>query len=167
MAAFNATTMARKEDNRLQALARYYVEMSGTPVHAFLETALTGANNDLRFTAQAEGVVGQDVTIAYVDPGGNDAVLGVVVTDTDIVVNLATSGAGAITSTASLILAAVEADDAAYALVRVALAAGSTGAGVVTALTETALAGAATVIPGTATYFVSPERGATITGQAL
>ena len=108
---------------------------------ASLTTALTGANNDLVFTALVAGDDGNLITIAYVDPAGNDQVLGVVVTGTDIVVNLATGGAGAITSTANDIIGKIYATAAASALVDVTRAAANTGAGVVTALAQTPLAG--------------------------
>lgn len=112
---------------------------------AELETELVGDDNDLVFTAVNGGTGGNSITVAYVDPSGNDQELGVVVTDSDIVVNLATGPAGAITSTANDILAAIEADEDASALVTVALADDNTGEGVVTAMAETALSGGASV----------------------
>lgn len=115
--------------------------IGGATVQATLSTNLTGTNNDLTYTAVDGGTAGNSITIAYVDPSGNDQELGVVVTDTDIVVNLATGGAGAITSTAADIEAAIEADEDAAALVTVANKTGNDGTGVVTALAETALAG--------------------------
>jgi hypothetical protein len=60
---------------------------------------------------------------------------------TDITVNVATNGGGAATSTASQILAAIEASPDASALVTVALAPGSDGSGVVTAMAQTNLSG--------------------------
>lgn len=108
---------------------------------ATLATNLTGTNNDLTYTAVADGAAGNDVTVAYVDPAGNDQALDVNVTGTDIVVSLATGPAGAITSTASDVRTAVLAEGAAAALVSVANKAGNDGTGVVTALTETSLAG--------------------------
>lgn len=115
-------------------------------VHSFLTTALTGANNDFTFTAVPEGsTLGDAITIALVDPAGNDAALGIVVTGSAIVVNLATGSGGAITSTAADIITAINADNAAKLLVKAANAAGSSGAGVVTALTATHLAGTSIV----------------------
>jgi hypothetical protein len=101
-----------------------------------------GANDALTFTATDTyvGTDGHAITITYVDPSGNDQVLGVVVTDTDIVVNLATGPAGAITSTAADILAAIQASDEASALVTVANTAANDGTGVVTAMAEAPLA---------------------------
>lgn len=107
---------------------------------AVLTTALVGANNDLVFTAVKVGTVGNAITVAYVDPGAASQALGVVVAGNAITVNLATDAGSLITSTASEILAALEASAAAMALISVALAAGNDGTGVVTALVATALA---------------------------
>lgn len=112
-----------------------------TPTAATLSTNLTGTNNDLVFTAVPSGAAGNSVTIAYIDPSGNDEELSIEVTGTDIVVNLATGGAGAITSTAAQILAAIEDNEDAAALVTVANKSSNNGTGVVTALAETALSG--------------------------
>jgi len=46
--------------------------LDATPVNAVasvLSTNLTGANNDLTFTAKTKGVSGDSITIAYTDPG--------------------------------------------------------------------------------------------------
>jgi hypothetical protein len=108
----------------------------------------TGDDNSLTFTAVTPGAAGNNITITYVDPSANDAELSVDVTGTDIVVNLATGGAGAITSTAAQVLAAIEASPAADALVAVTIHTGDTGSGddgsgVVTAMAETPLANGA------------------------
>jgi hypothetical protein len=105
-------------------------------------TTLTGADNDLVYTADQDvtGYAGNDITITYVDPGANDAALEVVVTGTDIVVNLATGVAGAITTTADDIKTALALTDAAD-LVSVADSGADDGSGVVTALTIHSLAG--------------------------
>lgn len=116
----------------------------GARVVATLTAALAGDNNDLKYThvvSPANYAAGNSVRVRYVDPAGNNAALGVVVADNDITVNLATDGAGAITSTAADVLAAIEADGDASALVTVADAAANDGTGVVTALAYTALAG--------------------------
>lgn len=114
--------------------------------HAFLTTALTGANNDLTFSAVGTGDTGDVVSVTYVDPAGNNAVEGVVVVGNDITVNLATGSGGAITSTGSTILASIQASAPASALVTVALAVGNSGAGAVTAMTKTNLAGGDIVV---------------------
>lgn len=110
------------------------------PAQAALTTALAGANNDLVFTAVDRGTLGNEITVTYVVAGLNTA-LSVVVTGLDIVVNVATDGAGAATSTAAQVETAVEASTAAAALVTVANAAANDGTGVVTALAQTALSG--------------------------
>jgi hypothetical protein len=110
---------------------------------ASLTTALTGNNNDMKFTAKAPGTGGNSITVAYVDPSANDATLSVSVTGSAITVNLATSSEGAITSTAAQIKAAIEASAAANALVAVAHHTGNDGSGVVIALAATNLTGGA------------------------
>jgi len=115
-----------------------------TPVNAVaatLSTALTGDNNDMVFTAKNLGAIGNSVSITYVDPAGNNKSLSIVVTDLDIVVNLATGGAGAITTIASDIKTAIDADEYATALVSVANKADNDGTGLVTAMAEAALTG--------------------------
>lgn len=116
------------------------IVVAGTDT-ASLTTALTGTNNDLVFTAVATGTAGNAITVAYVDPSGNDQALAVTVTDSAISVSLATNGSGTITSTAASIKTAIEEDEAASALVTVANAAANDGTGVVTALTATNLTG--------------------------
>lgn len=125
----------------------------GPSTAAALTTALAGNNNDLTYTAVAAGADGNDITIAYVDPGANDAELGVVVTGTAIVVNLATDENGAITSTAAEVDAANDGEVAAAALVTPANAGGNDGSGVVTALAATPLTGGMT--PTTTLFEVS------------
>ena len=113
----------------------------GDTTEATLTTALTGANNDIKLTSKVLGAAGNDITLTLVDPAGNDQALAVTVTGTDISVSLATGGAGAITTTATQLVAALTASAPALALVTPALAPANSGAGVVTALTETALSG--------------------------
>lgn len=112
-----------------------------TETKATLTTSLTGTNNDFKLTARDAGVAGNSITLTLVDPSANDATLSVDVSGTDITVNLATDGAGAITTTASDILTAINYDADAQDLVTVTLAAANDGTGVVTALTQTALTG--------------------------
>jgi hypothetical protein len=118
-----------------------YITVNAKNNYATLSTNLTGAQNDLTFTAVNSGAAGNAVHIVYVDPAGNDAVLGVVVAGSVITVNLATSGIGAITSTAAQVRTAILASAPAALLVGVALKAANDGTGVVTALADTPLAG--------------------------
>lgn len=104
----------------------------------------TGDDNSLTFTAVAYGEEGNDITVAYVDPGSASAALSVDVVGSAITVNLGTDTASAINSTAADVLAAIEGDAAADALVSVAIHTGDTGtaddgSGVVTAMAAHAL----------------------------
>lgn len=107
---------------------------------ASLTTALAGANNDLTFTAKSSGTGGNAITVAIVVAGNNTA-LSVGVAGNAITINSATNGAGAATSTASQVLAAVQASGPASALVAVQLAPGNDGSGVVAAMGPTNLSG--------------------------
>jgi len=111
--------------------------------HATLATALAGNDNDIVWRAVVGGAAGNDITIEYVDPAGVDQLLTVTVLGTAITISLATGGGGAITSTANDIIAEVAATPAAAALVTGANHGADTGAGVVTAMAATALAGGA------------------------
>lgn len=122
------------------------------PVAAALTTALTGANNDLAFTADVAGPDGNDITIAYINAGASKPLV-VSVVGSAISVQLATNGSSVITSTASLVLAALNASTPAAALINTALAPTNTGAGLVTALSATPLTG------GTGTNFLTTQNG--------
>lgn len=110
---------------------------------ASLTTLLTGTNNDLTFRARKAGVGGNSITIALVDPPGNNVPLSVAVVGNAITVTLATDGASVITSTAAQVRDAINASFAAYSLVYAVLAAGNDGTGLVTALASTPLTGGA------------------------
>ncbi|MBP9897468.1 MAG: hypothetical protein KBF28_03790 [Gemmatimonadales bacterium] len=122
----------------------------GPSTAAVLSTNLAGANNDLDITAVTAGADGNDITVAYIDPGANNAALSVSVTGTAITVNLATGGGGAITSTAADVDAAIDALPAAAALVTPANKAANDGSGVVIAMAAAPLVGGMTP---TATLF--------------
>lgn len=110
---------------------------------AALTTALSSTNRDLTFTSKLRGREGDLISVKYTDPAGNSQALAVSVTGKAINVSLATSGAGAITSTAAEIKAAIEASSAANALVAITYPASNNGSGVVTAMTQTFLSGGA------------------------
>lgn len=131
----------------------------GTPaVKAVLTTSLTGVNNDLTFLAATAGAAGNGITVALTDPSGTNQELGVVVTGSAIVVNLATDKDGAITSTAREVRDAVNTDSEAAALVAASLAPGNDGSGVVTALAATNLAGGADATgTGASTHVITPD----------
>lgn len=114
---------------------------SQAEVKATLTTGTVAANNGITYTSTLTGDLGNKSSIALVDPKANSAALSVTVSGLDITVNLATSGAGAITTTATQLLAAIAASTAASALVTAAATGASTGAGVVAALSKTFLSG--------------------------
>jgi len=111
-----------------------------TPTKATLTTALAGTNNDLVFTATRGGTWGNSIQVAYVDPGGTTATLGVVVSGFLITVNLGRA-ASAINTTSALLKAAIEASLDAQALVTVAHSGADDGTGLVIALAATNLSG--------------------------
>ena len=100
---------------------------------------------DLTYTAVAYGTAGNAITVRYVDPGAINQAISVAVVASAITVNLATDGAGLITSTATQVKAAVDASSPAHALVSVAVS--GTGSTVQAAVGATALAnGAASAV---------------------
>ncbi|KKL73735.1 hypothetical protein LCGC14_2071910 [marine sediment metagenome] len=113
--------------------------------------SLLTINKQLTYTSKTVGVEGNDISVTYTDPGAINQTLSVSVVTTDtvrnsapitnynIIVSLATDGAGAITSTANLIKSAIEANTPANALVTIAVP--GTGADVVTAVSQTYLTG--------------------------
>lgn len=74
-------------------------------VVATLTTALSGANNDLVYTAKRKGTYGNGITVAYVDPGLPSQALSVSVAGKAITVNLAT-GAGTVQVETATVVAA-------------------------------------------------------------
>ncbi|MBX3490899.1 hypothetical protein [Parvibaculum sp.] len=116
-----------------------------------------GDDNALTFTAVEFGAGGDEVAIAYVDPETAESPLSVAVVGKQITVSLETddSEPPEIVSTAADILAAIEAEEAAAALVTVAIDVSDSGSeddgsGVVTAMESTALEGGAGVGVGVA-----------------
>lgn len=118
-----------------------HVKNAAKETKATLTTALTGDNNDLKYTSKLNGALGNAITVEYVDPDGANAELAVSVDGTAITVSLATGAAKAITTTASDIATAIAAHAEANALVAVANAGSDTGAGTVTEMAATALTG--------------------------
>src|SRR6185436_12526538 len=74
---------------------------------------------------------GNQITAEFKNPGANDSPLSVAVTGSDIVVNHATNATGALASTAAQVVAAINADPAASALVTAYTYANNAGAGIV------------------------------------
>jgi hypothetical protein len=122
------------------------VKAAGTQVwkivaaaQALLNTGLVGSNNAITWTAKRAGMGGNSVVITLTNPGGTNP-LTVTVVGNSVNVQLATN-AGAITSTAAQVIAAIKANSAANGLVDVANTGASTGAGVMAAVSATALSG--------------------------
>jgi len=118
-------------------------EKYAAAVKAALDTGVVADNNAITFTAVAAGSDGNVIKVQLLDPAGNSKALAVSISADTIVVSLATSAAGAITSTAAEVIAAVNAHLYAKTLLVAANKGASTGAGVVAAVAATALAGGA------------------------
>lgn len=88
-------------------------------------------------TARQPGIAGNSVQIVLIDPSGASQELSVSVSSSAVNVSLATDGTGEITSTASEIVAAINADEEASALV----VASGTGSSAVDAVAATSLTG--------------------------
>lgn len=96
-----------------------------------LTTGVVANNNAIAWTAKQAGVSPWHVEL--LDPAGNSKPLIVSVGNNKISVSLATSGAGAITSTAAQVIAAVNADIVASQYVTASNSGASTGAAAVVA----------------------------------
>lgn len=109
--------------------------------YATVTIDMTNALSDLTYTAVDYGTAGNSITVTHVDPSGNDQPLAVNVDGTDITVSLATGPAGAITSTAAEVKAAVNVH--ADASLLVLCEDEGVGSGIVNAEAVTSLAGGA------------------------
>jgi hypothetical protein len=119
---------------------------------ATLTTAMTGAENDITITALEAGAVGNDYSIELLAGSGTTQSLLVSTTDNlKFSVRLARA-ANAISSTATQVVAALNAYLPFAALMEAEVKEGDTGAGVVTALAEVALAGGGDNYAITSTY---------------
>lgn len=97
---------------------------------------MTNANADMTYTAKLSGADGNLITVVHVNPGAASQPLVVTEDGKIITISLATGSNSAISSTSAQVAAAV---NAASALV--AATAEGTGAGIVNAVSSTALAG--------------------------
>jgi phage tail sheath protein FI len=102
-------------------------------VNATLITGTVATNNGITYTSATANVEANNITVQLKDPKANTQTLSVDVSGTAITVNLATNGSGVVTSTATLVLAALAASAPALLLVTAASTAGSSGAGVIVA----------------------------------
>jgi hypothetical protein len=93
-------------------------------------------NQGLTYTAVTAGTAGNSITITLVDPGGNNQPLSIGVVGNAITANLATDSGGVITTTRTLLAAALQGSAPAAALVTVT----GSGGTLVTALASTPLA---------------------------
>jgi hypothetical protein len=100
---------------------------------------MTGTNNDITLTSRRYGTYGNSTTLTLVNPGTTTA-LSVAVSGQAITVTLGYASS-AITTTGSLLIAAIAASTAAADLVNSALAPSNDGTGLVTALASTPLTG--------------------------
>jgi hypothetical protein len=89
-------------------------------------------NNGLTWTSKLVGVLGNDIVVVLENPDANSQELAISIKGHTIIISLATSEVGAITTTAADIIAAIADDDDAKALVGVDNTGDSTGAGAVT-----------------------------------
>lgn len=114
-------------------------------VAATLVTGKVSDNNAILYTANNAGTGGNKISVELLNTGKEKA-LSVNVDGNKIIVTLATNGTGAgeITSTAALVIAAINAHDTASQLVTAANSSTSSGAGVVAAVATTKLEGGAT-----------------------
>lgn len=117
------------------------VKAANTPATTVLNS--TNANSDILIT----NLTNKAVKIALVDPSANSASLKLDLTTDTIKVMLATSGAGAITSTAAEVIALINANPAINQVVVAANYSTQTGAGVVEALAAATIDGSAAVYP--------------------
>lgn len=121
--------------------------MANTP--ASLSTALTGNNNDLDWTAVADGTEGNYIAIKYTDPGTDAASEESISVDYDggpggcVLIDITLRNVGDVLSTADEIKAALLADAEASALVTAADKAANDGSGAVIAMAATRLASGA------------------------
>lgn len=88
------------------------VESGALAAKAVVTTALTGDNNDITYTAEANGVAGNLVSVEYRDPNqGGMAITTFMEGTKNIVVSLATSAGVKATSTVTQTVADVSVDD--------------------------------------------------------
>jgi hypothetical protein len=125
---------------------------------AFATLTLQG----ITLTALTAGIGGNSITLALVDPAGNNQALAVSVVGSAISVSLATGGGGAITTTRALLAAALAANASVIALVSVSGA----GATLITAVGATPLAGGGSPVLTRDIYVEIKRSGLLATGDA-
>ena len=129
-----STGYQRKAQTMLGYQQASYVTFDAGNLPVGSTASLSAANGDraVVLTSRSFGHLGgNNITAQLVNPGANNAPLSVTVTGNAIVVSLATNATGAITSTAAQVIAAINANTAASALVLAHTYRTSTGSGVV------------------------------------
>lgn len=130
----------------IQTIKSSVIGIVGTAPNALADTkasvTLGTGNAAILLTSKAVGIAGNAQSVQLVAPAGANAALGVVVSGSDITVNLATGAvAGVVTSTAAQVIAAINASGTANLLVTASNAAASTGASVAAAAAVQKLTG--------------------------
>jgi hypothetical protein len=124
------------------------------PVQASLLVNPAGDDNAILYTAAAYGAAGNAISVEYIDPGVDDAVLAVTAESNALKVYLETDENGDIVTTAADIVTAVEASDAAMGFLTLAIDAtdedSGGGVGVVAAAAAAVLEGGVGTGIGTA-----------------
>jgi hypothetical protein len=111
---------------------RAQANLSGLTLPGSSPSGGTAQSQTVVLTSRAWGHEGgNDITAAFQNPGVPDSPLSVVTVGKDIVVNLATNATGALSSTAAQVVAAINTDPAASALVVALTYRGNAGAGIV------------------------------------
>lgn len=108
---------------------------------ATVDTSLTGANNDLTYTADTAGVAGNAITVEYRSVGASTPASTAHCSGTTIVVDLKTDSSNVPTALASEVKTAIEANAEAAALVDITNVAANDASGVVTVMSPITLAG--------------------------
>jgi len=111
----------------VQPLSKEVLKMNASKL---FDLSSSESGNDFQYTAKLGGPDGNSIRVAFVDPGGASATLGVVVSGSDITVNLGRA-ASALNSTLDEVRDALNADVDALELGSASLLPGVTGTSVV------------------------------------
>jgi len=131
----------------IRTVATAVIGIVGTAPDAAVAIAATVAlsfvtsNSGIDLVAVAAGTAGNSISLELIDPAANSATLAVSVADKAISASLQTDASGNIISLASEVIAAINGDGAASALLTAADTSGSDGSGVVAAASAVKLTG--------------------------
>jgi len=101
-------------------------------------------NDQVLIFAASDGADGNEISVAFVDPGAADQSLSISVSANEVTVSLATDGAGNVTTTLSELVAALEANSQASSLIKVEIPDGVSGSQVVQSMSPTHLSNGTT-----------------------